>query len=351
MGTKYYKGRGAQINTPNPFLEKQIIDEHIEGIDEELMPESPKRELFYETPKKLINRVDSPDLPLDFSLNPYQGCEHGCVYCYARNVHNYWGFSAGLDFESKLIVKKDAPGILESEFLKNSWRSAPIVLSGNTDCYQPIEKDLKITRNLLKVFAKYRNPVGLITKNDLITRDIDILQELAANNLVHVFISITTLEEKLRMKMEPRTVRSEKRLRAIEKLSKAGIPVAAMVAPIIPAINDHEIPGILKAVSDHGAWDAAYTVVRLNGAVAEIFKDWLLKNFPDRSAKVWKLIEDMHNGKVNDTQWGRRMKGSGNIALTIEQLFKSSKKQYFKKKPLPNLDLTKFRRGGNYQLF
>jgi len=348
---KYYKGRGAQINTPNPFLEKQIVIEHIEGIDEELMPESPKRQLYYETPKKIINRVNSPDIPLDFSLNPYQGCEHGCIYCYARNVHTYWGFSAGLDFESKLIVKKDAPKILENEFLKNSWRPAPIILSGNTDCYQPIEKKFKITRNLLKVFAKYRNPVGIITKNDLIIRDMDILQELAAHNLVHVFISITTLDEKLRLKMEPRTVRSEKRLRAIENLSKAGIPVAVMVAPIIPAINDHEIPDILKAVADHGAWDAAYNVVRLNGAVGEIFKDWLLKNFPDRSSKVWKLIEDMHNGKVNDTQWGRRMKGSGNIALTIRQLFTSAKTKYLKIKPLPNLDVTKFRRGGNYQLF
>jgi len=351
MQNKYIKGRGAQINTLNPFNFYHFATEHPEGIDEEFLKDTPKTEIFYDHSKRVVNKVDSPDLKLDFSINPYQGCEHGCVYCYARNSHNYWGFSAGIDFETKIIIKADAPRLLEKKFLARNWRPASIMLSGNTDCYQPLERKLKITRGLLKVFAKYRNPVGILTKNSLVLRDLDLLRELAKNNLATVFLSITTLNEKLRAKMEPRTASSIKRLKTLQELSEAGIPTGVMTAPIIPGLNDHEIPQLVKAAADHGAQTVSYTVVRLNGAIAEIFKDWLCKNFPDRASKVLRLIGSMHGGKVNDTMWGRRIKGDGKIAQTINQLFTISKNKYFKGRSVPEYDLTKFRRNGNLDLF
>jgi DNA repair photolyase len=284
-------------------------------------------------------------------MNPYQGCEHGCIYCYARNTHEYYGFSAGLDFESKIIVKKNAPQVLEQQLLNKNWNAAPIMLSGNTDCYQPQERKLEITRQILKVLLKYQHPVGMITKNSLITRDIDILQELAKEKLVHVMISITTLNEELRRQMEPRTASSLKRLKTVEELTKVNIPVGIMNAPIIPGLNHHEIPAILKAAADHGALTAGMTIVRLNGSIGKIFEDWLRKNFPDRFDKVWNQICSLHGGNVNDSQFGRRMRGEGNIADAIHQLFRASKKKYFAGRSMPAYDLTKFRKGGTYQLF
>jgi DNA repair photolyase len=295
--------------------------------------------------------VDSPDLGFVYSMNPYQGCEHGCIYCYARNTHEYYGFSAGLDFESKIVVKKNAARLLEQELLKPSWNAVPIMLSGNTDCYQPLEKKWGITRQLLKVMARYRHPVSIISKNGLVVRDIDLLQDLAADNLVHVYISITTLNEELRRAMEPRTASGIKRLKTVEELAKANIPVGIMNAPIIPGLNHHEIPAILKAAADHGARNAGMTIVRLNGAIGKIFEDWLQKNFPDRFEKVWNQICSMHGGNVNDSQFGRRMRGDGNIADVIHQLFRTSKKKYFADKSMPAYDLTKFRKGGNLSLF
>ena len=302
----YLKGKGSQINPKNKFQERSLGNEFLEGIDEPLLARSPNRQIFYETPRKIVNQVDSPDLMLTYSLNPYQGCEHGCVYCYARNTHQYWGFSSGLDFETKIIVKKNAPQLLEKHFQNPNWKPSPIMVSGNTDCYQPLERKLKITRELLKVFASYRNPLGIITKNSLVLRDLDILKDLASDNLVHVFVSITSQQEKLRSIMEPRTATSVKRFEVVQRLADSGIPVGVMAAPIIPGLNSHELAGIIKKAGEAGALTAGYTVVRLNGAIGEIFKDWLDKNFPDRAAKVWNQIMALHGGNVNDSEWGRR---------------------------------------------
>ncbi len=350
MEEDYFKGRGAQIKSENRFLKAQYVTDHIEGLDEPLL-ENPKTQIFHETPKKILNRVDSLDLGFGYSMNPYQGCEHGCIYCYARNTHEYYGFSAGLDFESKIIVKKNAARLLEQELLKPNWNAVPIMLSGNTDCYQPQEKKFEITRAMLKVLANYRHPVSIISKNSLVLRDLDILQDLASDNLVHVYISITSLDEELRRTMEPRTASSIKRLKTVEALAKANIPVGIMNAPIIPGLNHHEIPAILKAASEHGALNAGMTIVRLNGSIGKIFEDWLQKNFPDRFDKVWNQICSLHGGNVNDSQYGRRMSGEGNIADAIHQLFRSSKKKYFAGKKMPVYDLTKFRKGGMLSLF
>jgi len=347
---EYFKGRGAQIKTGNKFLKEQYVTEHIEGLDEPLLS-APSTQVFYETAKTVVNKVTSPDVGMMYSLNPYQGCEHGCIYCYARNSHEYWGFSAGLDFESKIIVKKNTPSLLEKFILKPDWNVVPISLSGNTDCYQPLERKLEITRSLLKIFAQYRHPVTMITKNSLVLRDLDLLTDLAKDNLVQVFISVTSLDEDLRRKMEPRTASGVKRLKTLEELSKAGVPVGIMNAPIIPGLNHYEIPQIIKAAADHGALTAGMTIVRLNGSIGKIFEDWLRKNFPDRFEKVWNQICAMHGGHVNDSDFGRRMTGEGNFADVIYQLFRTSKKKYLQGRTLPALDLTKFRRGGNLSLF
>lgn len=350
MKEEYLKGRGAQFNTRNPFSTQEYVTEHIEGLDEELYA-TPKTILYKENAKNIVNKVDSPDLKLMFSVNPYQGCEHGCVYCYARNSHQYWGFSAGFDFESKIIIKQNAAQLLEKKFLGKSWKPYPIMLSGNTDCYQPIEKSLKITRSLLKVFVKYGNPVSIITKNALIIRDLDLLRDLAAEGLVHVNFSITTLEEKLRRILEPRTATAINKLKTIEKLSAANVPTAIMNAPIIPGLNMDEIPEVIRKAAEAGARGAGYTVVRLNGSIKDIFHDWLIKNFPERAQKVWHQISELHGGTVNDTEWGRRMKGDGAIALTIKQLFLASRKRFMGDRYMPDFDLTRFRRNGNLNLF
>jgi DNA repair photolyase len=346
----YHKGRGSQIKPQSRFLAKSYVTEHIEGLDEPLL-EHPATQIFLEHPKKIVNKVNSPDLGMAYSMNPYQGCEHGCVYCYARNTHEYYGFSAGLDFESKIIVKPNAPRILEQQLLHEQWQPAPIMLSGNTDCYQPQERKFGITRKMLEVLAKYRHPVGVITKNSLITRDIDVLQDLASNHLVHVMISITTLDEDLRRIMEPRTASAVKRLQTVEALAKANIPVGIMNAPIIPGLNHHEIPGIIKAAADHGALTAGMTVVRLNGAIAKIFEDWVRRNFPDRFEKIWNQICSLHGGNVNDSVFGRRMAGDGNIADVIHQLYKAAKRKHLAGREMPPYDLTRFLKRGNLSLF
>lgn len=349
-GQNYFKGRGSQIRTRNKFLKNEYVTEHIEGLDEPLLS-SPATQVFYEQPAKIVNKVNSPDLSMMYSLNPYQGCEHGCIYCYARNTHEYWGFSAGLDFESKIIVKKNAPALLEKFILHPDWHAVPIMLSGNTDCYQPLERKLEITRGMLRIFAKYRHPVAMITKNSLVLRDLDLLTDLARDNLVQIYISVTTLDEKLRSVMEPRTASAVKRMKTIEALAKAGVPVGVMNAPVIPGLNHHEIPEVLRAAADHGALAAGMTVVRLNGSIGRIFEDWLRKNFPDRFEKVWNQICSLHDGQVNDSNFGRRMRGEGPLAESIHQLFRMAKKKYFKGRALPPIDLTRFRKGGTLSLF
>lgn len=352
MEEVYIKGRGAQTNPQNPFSRTSYVKEFAEGLDEEILTKNPERQVFYETPISIISKYNSPDLGGEgFSINPYQGCEHGCSYCYARNSHQYWGFSAGLDFETKIIVKKNAAPLLEKVFLSPGWVSRSIMMSGNTDCYQPLEKKLKLTRSLLEVFVKYRNPISMITKNSLITRDLDLLRDLARDNLVKVFVSINSVNEKLRQKMEPRTASIEKRFATIRTLSDAGIPVGVMVAPVIPGINDHELPEVMKHAAKNGAVGCGYEVVRLNGNIGIIFKDWLVKNYPDKLYKVWSQIESLHGGKVNDTEWGRRLLGDGNFAVMIARLFQTSKERYFKGRKMPVLDRSKFRKGGNLTLF
>ena len=346
----YQKGRGAQVNPKNKFLDQQFIKEHWEGIDEDASFNH-VRKVYLETPVKILSENNSPDIPFKFSINPYQGCEHGCVYCYARNVHTYWGFSAGMDWETKIIAKKNAALLLENEFLKKSWKPETIVLSGNTDPYQPLEKNLEITRQLLKVFVKYQNPVGIITKNALITRDIDLLKYLAEKRLVSVFFSVTTINEKLRRKMEPRTTSAAKIFDSMKHLSDNGINVGVMMGPIIPSINDHEMDEILKTAADSGAITASYTLARFNGDVAEIFADWLARNFPDRAKKVWNKVKSIHGGKVNDSRFGKRMSGEGNYAEIIKSMFAKSKNKYFKETCLPPLRRDLFRRGGNMNIF
>jgi DNA repair photolyase len=317
----YFKGRGSQVNPHNHFLKNSYVKEHVEGIDD-WEEEDQKTSYIFGDAKSVVNKVDSPDVGMAYSLNPYQGCEHGCTYCYARNVHEYWGFSAGLDFERKIIVKKDAPELFKKFLGRKGWDASIISLSGNTDCYQPAERKFKITRQLLQIALDYKQPIGMITKNSLVLRDIDILQDMAKQNLCMVYVSINSLNEDLRLKMEPRTTTARQRLKVVEELSKAGIPVGVMVAPLIPGLSDHEIPAILKAVAERGAQRVGYTVVRLNGAIGGIFKDWLEKNYPDRFDKVWHMIQACHGGTVNDSRFGNRMRGDGKIAQLISDTFK-----------------------------
>lgn len=262
-------------------------------------------------PKTIVNKVDSPDVGMLYSMNAYQGCEHGCVYCYARNTHEYWGYSAGLDFESRILVKKDAPKLLEELLKKKTWEAHPIVMSGNTDCYQPAEKQFEITRQCLQVFLKYKHPVAIITKNTLILRDLDLLKALAKDHLIGVNVSITSLSEQTRRVLEPRTTTINGRLETVKTLSDNGIPVNVMLAPIIPSINSHEILPLAKAASDNGALSIGHTIVRLNGAIGEIFTDWIKKTMPDRAHKVLHQIESCHGGTLNDSRYKTRIRGEG----------------------------------------
>lgn len=317
----FEKGRGAQFNPKNKFLKGECVQEHVEAIDD-WEAEERKTEYIYDESRTVVNKVTSPDVGMMYSLNPYQGCEHGCIYCYARNSHEYWGYSAGVDFESRIVVKKNAPALLKKFFENKNWVPAPISLSGNTDCYQPIERKMQITRKLLEICLEYRNPVGVLTKNALVLRDTDILQELSKHNLVTVSTSITSLDEELRRAMEPRTASYKSRLKVLETLSKAGVRTGLMNAPIVPGLNDIHMHDVLKAASEAGAKWAGYTVVRLNGAIGDIFKDWLYKAFPDRAEKVWNLIRSCHEGAVNDSRWGNRIVGDGKIAEMIKTQFK-----------------------------
>lgn len=343
------KGRGAQYNPKNRFLENKYVQEDKEGIDD-WEQEERKTEYIYENSKTIVNQVKSPDVGMMYSLNPYQGCEHGCIYCYARNTHEYWGYSAGVDFESRIVVKKDAPKLLRKFFNNKKWIPVPISLSGNTDCYQPIERKMKLTRQLLEICLEYRNPVGMITKNALVLRDLDLLQELAAKNLVCVYTSITSVDESLRMLLEPRTSTYKRRLSILQTLSAKGIPTGIMNAPLIPGLNDTHIHDTLKAASEAGAQWAGYTIVRLNGAIGEIFKDWLYKTFPERAEKVWHKIEDCHGGAVNDSRFGTRMKGEGKIADIIRQQFQLYCRKFNLNKIKFEFNISEFRRNNNGQL-
>ena len=324
----YFSGRGAQNNPGNRFEKHTYEIEHWEGIDEPDFEE--KRTQFIPVfPKSIVNKVTSPDVGMDYSLNPYQGCEHGCTYCYARPTHEYWGKGSGLDFERVIFVKENAPELLRKAFEKKSWKVKPIVLSGNTDCYQPCERKFGLTRQLLEVFLEYRHPVGIISKNVLMKRDLDLIEKLADLGLIAVNLSITTLDEELRRKLEPRTATTARKLELIEHLVAINVPVNVMVSPVIPSLNDHEILTIAKAAAERGASGFHSHVVRLMGANGAIFEDWLSKNFPDRSEKVINQLKAIHGGRVGSSNFDKRMKGLGQFAQIIQQQKMLAKSKYF----------------------
>ena len=329
------KGQGAQRNVINRFdrYTYEPEDEDFEAV------KTTFTEVF---PKTIVNPVKSPDLSMEYSLNPYQGCEHGCSYCFARPTHEYWGFSAGIDFERKIMVKKNAPELLEKFFKKRGYVPKTIVMSGNTDPYQPIERKLEITRSLLKVFHDYRHPVSFITKNALILRDLDLITQLAEKNLVSVNLSIPTINEDLRKVMEPRTSSVKNKLKALEVLSQNGIPVNVMAAPIIPALNSDEALNMYKTFSELGAKSAHHILVRLNDTVEPVFVHWLNAHFPDRAQKVLNLIRSMRGGNLGEKRYFERYKGEGNIAEMIHQTFALARRKYFTGKHISPLSTEHF---------
>ncbi|SEQ66414.1 PA0069 family radical SAM protein [Neolewinella agarilytica] len=318
----YRAGRGAQINTVNPY--------HNLRYDELPDPEDELRTEFIPThPKTILNKITSPDLGNGYGLNPYQGCEHGCVYCFARTTHTYWGYSAGIDFEQKILYKDEAPRLLREALLKKSYQPMPIMLSGNTDCYQPAERKMKLTRQCLEVLQDLRHPVGLITKNSLIVRDIDILEEMAQDDLVHACLSITTLDEDVRRVLEPRTASIAQRFRAVEELALAGIPVTVNIAPIIPGLTEHEILGIAERARNAGARRIGYSIVRLNDQIGEIFTNWVHQALPDRAERILNRIKDCRGGTLEEKRFGHRHRGEGQIAEMIWQQYKLAERMYF----------------------
>jgi len=352
MISEKLKGRGAQSNPKNRFdrLHIEELEEDNEFIDDSVDNLRKVNTVFYKDySKSVISKNDSYDLDFNYSFNPYRGCEHGCVYCYARPTHEYLGFSSGIDFETKIIVKEDAANLLEHEFKKKSYKPETIMFSGNTDCYQPIEKKLRLTRRALQICLDYRNPVSIVTKNSLIERDIDILKKLASMNLVTVLMSITTLDKKITVSMEPRTSTPEKRLKTIEILSKNNIPSGVNLAPIIPGLNDEEIPIILKEVSKHGGILARHSMIRLPYSVKEIFIEWIKNEFPDRSSKILNKIREIHGGKLNENEFGKRFRGEGKLADTINNLFNLSCKRLHLNEKSTELNVNLFRKAHNKQ--
>ena len=334
-------GRGVGENPPNRF-ERLGWEDDAEAYDPEAP--GPATQFYKDSSKSLIVANDSPDVPFDVSLNVYRGCEHGCSYCFARPYHEYLGFSAGLDFETKIMVKENAPALLRRELSSPKWQPKVLAMSGVTDCYQPIEKKLKLTRACLEVLAEFRNPVGIITKNHMVTRDIDLLSDLASHRAAAVFLSITTLDADLARKLEPRASTPRHRLEAVEALAKAGIPVGVMTAPVIPALNDSEIPAILNAAARAGAGSAGYVLLRLPHGLKDLFGAWLEEHYPDRKTKILHRLEALHGGRLYDPRFGKRMGGEGAFAEQIDALFELGKKQAGLKDRSPRLSTEAFRR-------
>ena len=312
------RGRGAPTNPPNRF-EPLSYGRDPEWND--LEDPALETQFFKDTSRSIITYNDSPDVGFDASINPYRGCEHGCIYCYARPTHEYLGFSAGLDFESKILVKEDAPELLRRELSSPRWKPQVLAISGVTDSYQPIERRLQLTRRCLQVLAEFRNPVVIITKNQLVMRDVDILRELAQYDAARVFLSVTTLDGSLSRVMEPRASHPARRLAAIEALSQAGVQTGVLVAPVIPGLTDHELPSILAAAAQAGAKAAGYTTLRLPHGVGPLFEQWLEQHFPDRKDKVLHRIRAIRGGKLNDPRFHSRMRGEGLFAEQIRSLF------------------------------
>lgn len=341
--------RGTNVK-PNNTFESYAYERIDDWILPEEQDEKVKTEIIATHPKSIVNPVSSPDVSMNWSMNPYAGCEHGCPYCYARNSHEYWGYNSGIDFESKILYKANAAELLSQKLNSRSWQGEPIMLSGNTDCYQPIERRLKLTRGLLEVARDHNQPVGIITKNALVLRDIDILKEMAKKGLVRVAISVTSLDSSLQRKLEPRASAPYKRLATIRALSDAGIPVMAMAAPMIPGLNSHELIPLMKATSEAGALQTKYITVRLNGHLSDMFAEWLKTHYPDRVDKVMNSIKSTHGGKVNAYRYGIRMSGTGRVAETLRQAYAVGQSKYFKDKKMPALNSEHFINDHNRQM-
>jgi DNA repair photolyase len=337
------RGRGTGNDPENRFTGLSVEADYDSG---ELPPERVATRFFVDGTRTALARNDSPDVGFAVSLNPYRGCEHGCIYCYARPTHEYLGFSAGLDFETRILVKEDAPELLRKELSARSWEPQTIALSGVTDPYQPVERKLEITRRCLAVLAEFGNPVAVITKNAMVRRDADILADLAGRGAAAVSLSITSLDPELQRRMEPRTSPPEKRLEAIADLAARGIPVSVMVAPVVPGLTDHELPAILAAAAKAGARSAGFVTLRLPGAVAGLFESWLEEHYPDRKQKVLARIRDLRGGRLNDPRFGSRMRGEGIFAEQIAALFHTAVRRHGLDGDFPPLSTAAFHRPG-----
>lgn len=346
------KGRGANQNPNHRFTTLEVErDPEFMEMEEQI---APRTRFWDDHSRSFLSHNDSPDIPFDTSANPYRGCEHGCAYCYARPTHEYLGYSAGLDFETEILVKKAAPELLRRELEKKNWQPQIIALSGVTDPYQPVERRLQITRRCLKILLEFRNPVQVITKNHLITRDRDLLAELAQQDLVRAHLSITTLDPELCRRLEPRASIPARRLAAIESLAAVGVPVTVMASPIIPGLNDHELPEILRQAANAGARAAGYIPLRLPGNVAPVFLGWLEEHYPERLAKVEARIREMRGGKLNNSEFYERFEGRGKGAEHLRQLFQIGLRRSGLRQEIPQLRLDLFRRvdrGGQLELF
>jgi DNA repair photolyase len=339
---KPHHGRGTSERPPNRFI--PLYRERTDDWRDEDDP-APVTRFFRDTSRTALATNDSPDIPFRFSLNPYRGCEHGCIYCYARPTHEWLSLSAGIDFETQIFVKEDAPELLRKELASNKWEPQHVSISGVTDAYQPVERRLELTRRCLKVFAEFKNPIGIVTKNALVTRDIDILKELAAVQAAVVFISITTLDPELARLMEPRASAPLARLRAVEELSRAGIPVGILNAPVIPGLNDHETPQILEASAKAGAVTAGYVILRLPYVVKDLFATWLEQHFPTRKDKILGRIGETRQGKLNDSRFGSRMRGEGEWAEVFGDMFRLHRKRVGMADKAPELSASSFTNG------
>ena len=333
-------GRGTAANPPNRY---EPLHVELEPDPDSDAPPAPT--VFYrDASRTILAENDSPDIGFRFSLNPYRGCEHGCAYCYARPTHEYLGFSAGLDFERRIMVKEDAPALLRQTLASRRWEPQVVALSGNTDCYQPVERRLEITRRCLEVFAEFRNPVSAITKSALVARDADLFAELARHGAAHVLFSVTTLDPELARRMEPRAARPERRLEAMAALAQAGVPVGVLIGPVIPGLNDAEIPRILEAAARAGAQSASWVLLRLPKPVDELFERWLEERYPERRARVLARIRETRGGRLSDSTFGRRQRGEGEYAEQIAALFTAVAKKHGLDRRLPPLSIEAFRR-------
>lgn len=340
-------GRGTGLNPPNRFERIHVVPDP--DAEPEERPD-PKTEFYPDQTETILSKNDSPDIGFTHGLNSYRGCEHGCAYCYARPYHEYLGWGSGIDFETKIMVKLRAPELLRKELSSPRWKPQSVGMSGVTDCYQPAERHFQLTRKCLQVLAEFRNPVGIVTKNHLVTRDVDLLAELARHQCVAVYLTITTLDTELSGKLEPRASRPQHRLRAIRTLAEAGVPVGVMVAPVIPGLTEHELPSILEAAAEAGATSAGYVVLRLPHAVKTIFSDWLEREEPTKKDRVLSRIRDLRGGKLNVSEWTTRMKGEGIFAEQIHDMFAVASRRAGLNEKKAELTTANFRRAGGTQL-